>query len=155
MKTEQIVIYAIILFLLYKLLTQNKEPFAGGCGLKEMFTGGCGLKEMFQLNSLPSCSKFMTSKMACDEASKYSCKWNDQPHDNPIENCLCTDSSKCSGSGIVSGPMADLKKKIQEKMNEYNALKEELDLLDIKPPEKMAKLKQLAGEYEVLRNQAM
>jgi len=153
MKTEQIVIYAIILFLLYKLLTQNKEPFAG-CSVKEMFTGGCGMKEMFQ-NNLVQCNKFMTSKMACDEAEKYGCKWNDQPHDNPIENCVCTDSSKCSGSGIVSGPMADLKKKIQEKLNEYNALKEELDLLDIKPSEKMTKLKQLADEYEVLRNQAL
>ena len=135
MKTEQMILYALIAFLLYKLLIEN--PVEG-----------------FQ-NGLPDCSKFMTNKMGCDEASKHGCKWNTEPHDNVIENCICTDNSKCSSGPIASGTMVDLKRQIQQKMNEYNALKDELDLLDIKPPEKMKRLRELAAEYEVLRNQAM
>jgi len=135
MKTTQLVLYAIIIILLYKIFIKNSNE---------------GFK-----NDLPNCSRFMTNKMACDEASKQGCKWNLEPHDNPIENCICIDNTKCSGGGIVSGPMEDLKKQIQQKLNEYNALKDELDLLDIKPPEKMKRLKQIADEYEVLRNQAM
>jgi len=136
MEIAKLAIKLLVFYALYKVflcrLLNKKEGYAG--------LMNCG-------------QKFMTDAKGCNEANaQYGCKWNDAPHDSPLENCLCMDPTKCSGSGIVKN---DLKDEIQKTLNEYNEIKQQLDLQDKKDPALLQKFSEVVAKYEQLRNMAM